>query len=732
LLLGDLLTRKGLKIRFAMGKLLRPQAERLFTRIFASAPPPEADAVSKAVAFGQAEGEAFMTRLRARAMRDYAAIRKALGDALPAKASPSREEVLREIEGHVWVQAEVSRRWVDLDTAFADAAPGRTYATAERTVEALPKESYQRVSIRVTSETLTGGSLKTETALEFSALAEELLDRQVFLIHASGGGGGGLGAIAGATMGKDAWTPMLWVDGETHPGKPISFSEQTEPAERGRPPGGGLGGLFGAGGALSAPSQFVAEWLEFEIAFPDGRRELTRQALVDRAGMAWRQAGKLDPATLRPLQRDAEGLMVPRALHNIWFSAGHHNLADYADAIHFLTQSINSGAYRNLPPDAPFGEQVWPLAVMNFTFLVQSDHAVVPALNDSPAYRFYADSPRIFLVSVGPNARPGGGVGGYIQYDLRRDHLRGLAREASGETGMVERKIWLGALQGTLEHEIGVHHTLAGGGDPSAVVSTSNLLTAEGVVVIRPGALSGSLAADRETAARMAQALTNKAVLVVPRPVLRGGMWGWWEIAADGADTRAVLGENLNGFIGQWPSWPPKPAPVGHIPTGPPGPLGDRLPPRTGPPGSSPGGVIPRDPPFPRTPSPGGARPPVPKPPIPARPPSVPNPPVVRPGQGTWRVVNKDECKKKGSALPTGGVRVAMGSSPSSGATSSQGLESVQLRLLLAQTGTESSLVTGCVAKPAVGAVATLIPIWELAVYGVALAVLGYVIGSSL
>lgn len=73
-----------------------------------------------------------------------------------------------------------------------------------------------------------------------------------------------------------------------------------------------------------------------------------------------------------------------------------------------------------------------------------------------------------------------------------------------------------------------------------------------------------------------------------------------------------------------------------------------------------------------------------------------------------------------------------MASSPASDSTSSQGSESVQLRLLLAQGATEYSGVTGCVAKPAVGAVATVVPILAFVFLGIAAAVLGYMIGSSL
>jgi transglutaminase-like putative cysteine protease len=562
LLLANMLKRKGLKTRFALGRLPRPQAERLFAHILEPDRPLEADAVASAVR--SPEAEAFLARLRARALRDYAAIRNVLGKTLPSTASPPREEVLKEIEQHVWVQAEVNGRWVDLDSAFPDAAAGRAFASPERTVETLPKERYQRVTIRVITETLTGSSLKSETALEFSATAEELLDRQIFLTHTPGGtaAGGPSGAIAGAVSGPDAWTPMLWVDGQFHVGKPISFSDQ-KAAERGRPPAGGLGGLFGAGGALASSRNFVAEWLEFEIGFPDGGREVTRRALIDRAGMAWRQAGKLDPAALRPLGRDADGFTAPRALHNIWVSAGRHNLAGYADALRLLASwarelANDPGTAQEPAPTPTFGEIVWPIALMNFALLVHSDHTVVSALNDKTSHRFYADSPRIVLMSLGFERQDGAEAQAFIHYDLRRDQLRGLTRDASNMIDVVERKIWFGILQGALEHEVAAQH--ADAAVPGAVVSTSSLLTGEGLVVFRPEAMPGTQgAASPETAARMKHAQGNGAVLVVPRQVLRGGLPGWWEIARNTSDTRAVLGPDTNGVIVKPPGGYPYP-----------------------------------------------------------------------------------------------------------------------------------------------------------------------------
>ncbi len=549
LLLAEFLKRKDVPVRFALGRLPRPRAEQLFARIFE---PSRSAEPGGALVLGSPPpgAEEFIARLRARATRDYAAVRVALGATLPAQASPTRDEVLPEIESHVWIQAQVGAQWQDLDSAFADAVPGRAYATVEQTVDALPPEVHQRVTMRVVVEGLTGGALRTETPLEVTLAAEALHHRQVFLVHVP------LtkdlaGAIAGAITsqeGGETWVPAFWIDGETRTGSPLVFNDQQQkPSERGGPPSGGLKGIFGPGGALASGRLFVAEWLEIEIAFPGGRRDMSRRALVDRAGAAWRASGKLDPAALRPLIRDQKGMTAPRAVHNIWFSAGRHNLADHADALRLLADLASAPRLSDPPKDVPVGQLLWPLAMQNLPLLILSDHLIVPALNDGPGYRFYADAPRVFIVSVGPD--PTAGPDGlFILHDLRRDRLRGLARESTFGVRVIERKIWFGVLEGALEHEMAAQYAAAAGDPPSSVTSTSALLTNEGAVAILPGGSSstGQMPANRETAAQIERALSGGRVVVVPKAVLRGGASGWWEIGRDGGDTRSVMDGDIN------------------------------------------------------------------------------------------------------------------------------------------------------------------------------------------
>jgi transglutaminase-like putative cysteine protease len=546
-LLAELLRAKGISTRFALGALARPEAERLFARIFEPSRP-EPDAQTPGLA-NRVEGQALLARLRARAARDLAAIQTALGPTRPSNASPPLDAVLKEIEEHAWVQALVGDQWVDLDSAFPDALPGRAYTRPDSTVDVLPDAVFQRVTVRVVTEWVTSGSLSEETVLEVTSPAERLLDREIYLLHGPGNTdiSGAITKGILAAQGGEPWVPMLWLDGETHVGTPFAFLDQEQSVPRGSPPSGGLRGVFGPGGALGSDRQFVAERLEVEIVYPGGQREVTRRVLVDRAAAAWRGSTTREGGGLRSLERDEKGLIAPRVVHNLWFSAGRHNLAAYVQAVNELFQAVRFGVPPPPSSDLTIGEQLWPVAVQNFAFLVLSDHLVVPSLNDGTDYRFYADSPRLLIVSIGPDLRSGPN-GLTITYDLRRDHLRGIAQSAAAAQAVTERRIWFGLLQGALEHDMAEQLVAGERSSTFEVTSTSSLLTGDGMTVLRPGAApaSGALPPDQEAAARVLEALSVGRTVLIPRGVLRGGSWGWWELTPDG-ELRAVLEGGLMG-----------------------------------------------------------------------------------------------------------------------------------------------------------------------------------------
>ena len=426
------------------------------------------------------------------------------------------------------MQASVDGRWVDLDSTFPDATAGKSYAAVARSFDAPPQEWCQRVTIRVKVERLEGAGLREETALSSTYNALELLDRDVFLLHAPSAAAGGGVQSPTAAASADEWIPVLRVAGGEEPGRSVTFGDRA-PAMQ-----GALGGAEGA-------SAFVAEWLEVEIADPTGAKDLTRRVLVDRASASWGARPARPADTLKTLTRDARGLLrAPQMVHNIWFSAGQHNLAQYAAGLAALATALRAAPAGPLdvPPDIQLGQ----LAFQNFAWLLVTDHLLIPALNDSANYHFFADSPRVTVLSSGvdPWSTADAMV---VQADLRRDHLCGLARDGNA-VGVAERKLWFGMLEGALEHEMLADQAAAAGIDPATVASTSARLSSQGIRILTGADRPGEVSAD--VAARMARALGAGATLAAIPETLNGDGAAWWEIAPGNGDTRAVFGPDLN------------------------------------------------------------------------------------------------------------------------------------------------------------------------------------------
>jgi transglutaminase-like putative cysteine protease len=514
LLLARLLGQQEIRTRFAVGKLTDEQRATLFARAFARTPTQSLSAVPITT------GAAFHERLFRRAKRDYDAVRAATGDHLPPVTRPTREQVLAEMNPHIWVQASVDGKWIDLDPSFGDARVGRVVGVTDRIVEELPDAVHQRVAIRVVADLLRDDALVTTTLLEVTHRAIDVIDRQVALIHSKPAAATGLGAAIAGALGQplhEQWSPQLWIDGQATVGAP-----------------------------LEVDASLVAEWLEIELFWPDGRREITRRPLVERGGNAWRSARPLDPARLRPLGRDDNGPFAMQAVHNVWFSGGRHNLADFADATWEMAvtavletaSDLERAAESSIPPPpkgGDLGEILWPFALPNFAWMVWTDHVIIPFLNDRAGIRLYADGPRISVFSTGPedNDRT------MVFADLRRDDLRGLAESAADATVLAEKKLWFGLLQGALEHEAMAEVVVVSGGNASDVKSTSSAFSDETVMVLAKDSASRiPEIVDPEAAARVRTALDRGHLIAGSSRSLQAGFW--WEVVNGSGDTRAI------------------------------------------------------------------------------------------------------------------------------------------------------------------------------------------------
>ena len=547
MLLAAILQSNKIPVRLVTGQLPQPQAERLFQRMFETAASPASSPQP-----GTLTGRIFD-----RAHRDYNAMVAALGDRLPGVSVPSHDDIVKEIEQHAWVQAQRNGQWIDLDPSFSDSTVGQAYTGVQQSFDGPPAPWLQQVTMRVIEQTVQGGALTENVSLEKTMPAYRLVDKPVYLLHEVyrpfNGQGGELQFVFGN---KDTQEPVLYIDGHRTVGAPIDFGSGASAAGTAPP-----NSVQAAANAFGTPTPgpvnpnakaFVAEWLEFEIAYPDGRKELTRRSLVDRAGTAWRNAANHDSSTLHDLPRNADGLIAPQNVHNIWFSAGKHDLLSFTAA----AQDVSTGVPARDPQAPTFLEMIWPFAIRDMSWFIVSDHVVVPAINDTPGVRFYADSPRIFMWSVGPDPSKSGAL--VVTSDLRRDGLRGVAKDSSGQAAIAQHKLWFGALEGALEHEMSAPPEDVSG---AALVTTSSLAESGDLVALTPG--SPVTASDAETQARLQAALAGGDTLVVPKQVFSGGISGWWQVAHNTGDVRAVLDQLNGGIFGPVP--PPKGPGLNHI-----------------------------------------------------------------------------------------------------------------------------------------------------------------------
>jgi len=536
LLLAGFLQDKGIECRFAIGHLADADCQKLFEQMFAA---PQRTAQAE----DSTQSGEFAKAVRARALRDFSAIRGALGEHLPTTTVPDRTQLLKEIASHVWVQAKSGDKWIDLDPSFADAQSGKTYCKADQVVTALPAEMFQQATIRVIVETLDGASLKKETLLEMTRPVRELADKQLFVLHVPPAGLAGLGNSAGGK--KDAWAPGIWLDGDVVVGKQISLDESRKPA--GGAVGDALDALDDKPVAAAAPA-IVSETLEFELTAPGAAPQIVRRSLYDRGGPAWRRTAP-DTKTLRPLERDENGPVALQAIHNIWLSTGRHSMAEYAGAMGMLLDSVQKAPAEADQTD--FNRMAWQIALQNLSCVLWGDQTFLPALNDDPSVRFYVDSPRILMFTISIHKDPAAADNRLIRFeiDLRRDTIRGVAKDAAAAPALVLRKLWYGTLEGALEHETIAVQSVAATEQQSPVASTSALLDKGQTVVLTPSDAAKpweTLSPDKNTAARIAAALQAGETLVVPKDALASADAGWWAISPGTADLRAVGADDLN------------------------------------------------------------------------------------------------------------------------------------------------------------------------------------------
>ncbi|MGF1627164.1 MAG: transglutaminase domain-containing protein, partial [Alphaproteobacteria bacterium] len=349
LLLAALLQAHGYQVRFAVGTLDEPVAERLVdgmqpTPVTALAEPEpvvqarlmtvagvDSARMAEAAAPRQAARDALLATVADDVANHGEQIAALLADnGLHLAIDPLRQraDLIGRTRAHVWVQVAENGAWTDLDPLAGGSGPGAALATAIETYDALPDEMYHVVRFRVAVERLENGALAEEQVAGWQIRMADLVDQglpgiwignvpldapEAMAAQAAFEDLGEFAADQGPNrmLAASQFQPMLSLStGERQSGTGFNLRGQTVPddwrigaaagvaaATSGAFTGasGAIGGLFGdiapADQTPVAPPVLTAQWIDYEVAGPGAESRSARRFVVDRIGPAARAAG---------------------------------------------------------------------------------------------------------------------------------------------------------------------------------------------------------------------------------------------------------------------------------------------------------------------------------------------------------------------------------------------------------------------------------------------------------
>jgi hypothetical protein len=435
LLLGTLLDRMEVPVRYATARLDDTAAAQVLARAFAApADPLPAGEVLPLVPV-RAE------TLAARAGRDHARLRAALGEQVATMGPPDGAGTLDVVRDHAWVQAFVGTDWQDLDPTLADAVAGAAFAEPAATYAEPPAELRHSVTLRLDTTTLAPGATAadTRTVLDLRLDAADVAPRSIYLYFQPELGGTG-GAIVRALTGDQGWTPVVLIDGETT-----------------------LGDAFQAGGRgtdLFGDETPVPELLSLVLTIgtegPGMDPVIATRTLLDRLPVDADPAA-VDPATIAPLPEVQDVPVFTGQLHQVLVSTGATDVYEAAvslgSAAWFAQERLSDP---ELATEYRLDHQLWPMEIGNRMAVLANERLVVPGLTGRSDLRAVIDRPRAWLFTIGPDPVTGAGYASTV--DLAIDEIAiadaGAATSPASGSEIAAARIWYGALQTALETEL--------------------------------------------------------------------------------------------------------------------------------------------------------------------------------------------------------------------------------------------------------------------------------------
>lgn len=361
LLLAALLQKAGLTTQIASGSLGSQQAQTLVNRLFEPIKPvPQAipslaelaPGISQAMGVDKAKLLQLADQMQAygqqqnKQLMDYVDSESAYLTVLLSKAGVDagvvtpNDQLLAEASQHYWVQyQDPNGQWVDLDSAFTDAEPGKANAQATNTFapNAVPEELYHHLRVTLTLRVMQINDGKDGDTTDNVLLDQELRvaeqqgkdiivanvpDPMPDFMKATGTLGDTLASIKG-------FQTVLQVGDQATTGKSFDLNGKLTQRLTGAPEaevannaggiGGGFGGLLGGsndalGGAQQmSTSRIVGEWVEYKLSSPTAAggspevRNFHRDIVAPSVVQSWSPSDPDNPKTT-PTKIEKDGV----------------------------------------------------------------------------------------------------------------------------------------------------------------------------------------------------------------------------------------------------------------------------------------------------------------------------------------------------------------------------------------------------------------------------------------
>jgi hypothetical protein len=340
LLLGDLLSASGGKVRLAHVQMTDSQANELWKRIQKTQDTWVLPKTAR-IEFYDARIETLARRLDMEIQELRQGIQKLsrlnikdeneaekrveeqakmllhiLGNNVKSDDESSLERCMTALRDHWWIQYETEEGWVDLDPLLRSHVPGEIITDPDETfgIEELDEELFHLLTIRVMVEQWDENRFDEHTVLEYSLRPSEHLGKQITLHNLALGWPEDLQpddedffeSFREAILEVKEWMPVLEIGndmivqrGFTTWGGINDSPNPTPEAETGRTTrgimGGLAGGLMGGGREDETEEQgfLTAGWLEFDLYAPGHEAHKKRREIFDLLGPALRVSDEI-------------------------------------------------------------------------------------------------------------------------------------------------------------------------------------------------------------------------------------------------------------------------------------------------------------------------------------------------------------------------------------------------------------------------------------------------------